>query len=95
MFEDTQSGSANAALIKVGENWFTLLEHHNVCGHDEVLAVDHKAEHNNCRMSVREPDLVEIRVFGLSPFQNGNVRVRIFPERQEILVGGFRFGLIT
>jgi len=39
--------------------------------------------------------LVEIRVFGLGLLQNGNVRVRIFPERKEILIGGFRFDLIT
>ena len=34
-------------------------------------------------------------MFGLGLLQNGNVRVRIFPERKEILIGGFRFGLIT
>jgi len=39
--------------------------------------------------------LVEIRVLGLGLLQNGNVRIRIFPEREEILIGGFRFGLIT
>ncbi len=39
--------------------------------------------------------LVEIRVFGFGLLQNGDVRVRIFPERKEILIGGIRLGLIT
>ena len=38
---------------------------------------------------------MEIGVFGPGLLQNRNVRVRIFPERKEILIGGFRFGLIA
>jgi hypothetical protein len=39
--------------------------------------------------------LVEIHVFRLGLHQNANVRVSIFPERKEILIGGFRLALIT
>jgi hypothetical protein len=45
--------------------------------------------------ALKREALVEIRVFGFGLFQNGNVRAHIFPERKEILIGGFRFGLIT
>src|SRR5215470_11238752 len=38
---------------------------------------------------------LQLAVFGSSLLQNGNVPVRIFPESQEILIGGFCFGLIT
>ena len=34
-------------------------------------------------------------MFGLGLLQNGNVRVRIFPERKEILVRGSCFSLIS
>lgn len=42
-----------------------------------------------------ESPLYEIRVFGLSLLEDGNVRVRIFPERKEILIGRSGFGLIA
>ena len=46
-------------------------------------------------LRARQLPLVEICVFGLGLLQNGNVRVRIFPESKEILIGGFCPGLIT
>ena len=38
---------------------------------------------------------LQLRVFGSSLLQNRNVPVRIFPESQEVLIGGFCFGLVT
>jgi hypothetical protein len=37
----------------------------------------------------------QLRVFRISLLQNRNAGVGVFPEGQEILVGGFRLGLIA
>ena len=37
------------------------------------------------------PELLQLRVLRLGLLQNGEIRVSIFPQREEILVG--RFGL--
>ncbi len=39
-----------------------------------------------------ETALVELSVFGLGLFEDGDVRVGVFPEGEEILVGGAGFG---
>jgi len=38
---------------------------------------------------------LQLCVLGFGLLKDRDVRVRIFPERKEILIGGFRFGLIT
>ena len=40
-------------------------------------------------------ELLQLCVLRLGLLQNRNVRVCIFPERKEILIGGFRLGLVT
>ena len=39
--------------------------------------------------------LVEICIFCSGLFEDGDLGVGVFPERKEILIGRFRFGLIT
>ena len=42
-----------------------------------------------------EPDSLQLRVLRLGFLQDGDVGVGVFPERQEILIGGFRFSGIA
>src|SRR5208337_83571 len=39
--------------------------------------------------------LLQLRVLCLGLLQDGNVRVGVFPEREEIFVGGFCFGRVA
>ena len=40
------------------------------------------------------PELLQFRVFGFRLFQDGNIGVGVFPEGEEILVGGLCLGRI-
>ena len=40
----------------------------------------------------RTPELLQLRVFSLGLFVDGNVGVGVFPEGEEVLIRGFRFG---
>ena len=46
---------------------------------------------------VRQPrnQLLQLRVLRLSLFQNGDVGVGVFPEREEVLIGGLCLGGVT
>jgi hypothetical protein len=43
----------------------------------------------------RHRQLVQIRVFCFSFLQDGDVRVSVLPEGEEILIGRFRFGRVA
>jgi hypothetical protein len=43
----------------------------------------------------REPKLLQLRVLRLGLLEDGDVRVGVFPEREEILIGGFCLGGVT
>jgi hypothetical protein len=40
-------------------------------------------------------DLLQLRVFRLSSNEDGDVGIGVFPEREEILVGGTRFDVVA
>ena len=40
----------------------------------------------------RGRELLQLRVLGLGLLQDGDVGVGVFPEGEEILIGGFGFG---
>jgi len=44
---------------------------------------------------ISPPKLLQLRVFRLGGDEDGDVRVGVFPEREEIFVGGERFGDVT
>ena len=47
------------------------------------------------RFSARCAQLLQLGVFGFCGDEDGNVGVGVFPEREEVLIGGARLGCIA